>query len=192
MRTLGRTLWLISMGIISSIPLLGTGCGPSKGILSGKVTLDGAPLKGGRVDFANKSGGESLTVEIGEDGTYTIPALMTGEYAVTVTTEYLKAGSMNTGGPGGSGRPGMPGMPGMPPGGPTGMPKGLVAKDNQPPVKGDIPGNPSDFGYTGGKPNDRTKQYVKIPAKYGQADQSGLTYKFTGGSPTYDIPLTGK
>ena len=61
--------------------------------MSGKVTLDGTPLKGGRVDFANKSGGSSATAELNDDGTYTVDSLTVGEYSVTVTTEYLNAGS---------------------------------------------------------------------------------------------------
>lgn len=155
--------------------LLGSGCGPSKGSLSGKVTLDGAPLHGGRVDFANKSGGPSATVEINDDGTYSVPILSGGDYAVTVTTDYLKAGS------GGGGMNRMPGA----------MKGGGVPQENKAGAKVEMPGNPADYGYKASMPGDSAKKYVKIPSKYADPAESGLTYTFAGGSPTYDILLVG-
>jgi len=41
-------------------------------------------------------------------------------------------------------------------------------------------------------PGDSAKKYVKIPAKYAEESQSGLTFQFTGGTQTYDIPLVSK
>lgn len=158
-----------------TLSLFGSGCGPSKGSLSGKVTLDGKPLRGGRVDFDNKSGGPSATVEINDDGTYSIPVMSGGDYAVTVTTDYLKAGS------GGGGMNRMP----------AAMKGGSVPKENKAGAKVEMPGNPADYGYKASMPGDSAKKYIKIPSKYADSAESGLTYTFTGGSPTYDILLVG-
>jgi len=162
---------------------LAAGCEPSKGSLAGTVTLDGQPLKGGNVIFINKSGGSGATVEIGEDGKYSAPTLSAGDYVVTVATEYLNT-SANSGGKV-LGRPSMPsGMPMPSPGkgAVTGMPK-----ENKDAKKFDLP-----EGYNPTMPGDNAKKYVKIPAKYANEAESGLTYKFTGGAQTYDIPLAGK
>ncbi len=168
-------------GLLAATSLLVSGCGPSKGTVTGKVTLDSIPLKGGRVDFSNKSGGASATVEIAEDGTYTVKGLSAGDYTVTVVTDHLKT----TGG-GGGGR--MPGPP-APGGAKGGGAAGGMPKENTPP-KSEMPGNPADHGYVASMPGDSSKKYIKIPAKYSDETQSGLTYNFTGGSQVHDIPLT--
>jgi len=41
-------------------------------------------------------------------------------------------------------------------------------------------------------PGGSVDKPVPIPAKYGKADSSGLTYTVKGGSNTYDIDLTAK
>ena len=161
-------------GLLAATSLLVSGCGPSKGTVTGKVTLDSIPLKGGRVDFSNKSGGASATVEISEDGSYSLVGLTAGDYTVTVVTDHLKT-------TGGGGR-----MPGSPAGGKGG---GGIPKENAPP-KTDMPGNPADHGYVASMPGDSAKKYMKIPSKYSDETQSGLTYNFTGGSQVHDIPLT--
>jgi len=169
---------------------LATGCGPGKGSVAGKVTLDGKELKGGRVDFASQGGGQSASAEIGEDGAYTVPVLMAGEYMVSVNTEYLKptSGSGPRGGGSGGFRP--PGVPpgvnmGRPPdmagGGP---PKDVAKKEG---AKREVP-----EGYKMSNPGDAAKKYVSIPEKYGIPEQSGLTFKGGGGTQTFDIPLTSK
>ncbi len=166
--------------------LLSTGCGPAKGSLTGKVTLDGTPLKGGRIDFANKLGGNSASAEIDENGLYSIESLSGGEYSITVTTEYLNStgsGDAPASNPNTGTRPGGPTMP--PPGG--GGPKGGPPKDVKAPGNFTMP-----EGYKASMPGDARKKYVKIPGKYADAAQSGLTFTSPGGNQTHDIPLVGK
>ncbi len=165
----------MAFGLFAPLVLL-TGCGPAKGSLSGKVTLDGIPLKGGRIDFANKSGGQSATIEIGEDGGYSLPVMFAAEYDVTVTTEYLKG---PTGSRPGGGRP--PGAPGAPP---AGAMKG-IPKDNK-----DVQKHEPPEGYVASMPGDSAKKYVKIPGKYGEVGE--LTYTFPGGNKEYNIQLSAK
>lgn len=178
MRAFLPSVCAVVLGIVSA------GCGPSKGSVTGKVTLDGTPLKGGRVDFVNNSGGSSATAELNDDGTYTVDSLTAGEYSVTVTTEYLNAGSTTGGGGPMNMRPGG-GPPMMPPTG--GPPKGGPPKDTKMPSKADMP-----EGYKASSPGDARKKYVKIPGKYADTAQSGLTFTSPGGNQTHDIPLVGK
>ncbi len=169
---------VLTAQVISAVFLFqAVGCEPAKGSLAGTVTIDGKPLKGGNVIFHNKSGGPGATVEIGENGDFKAPTLTAGDYSVTVATEYLNSGKPS--GPGS--RPGMPNMP-MVPGATKGVPK-----DAKMAPKSDLP-----EGYNPTMPGDNAKKYVKIPAKYANEAESGLTYKFTGGAQTYDIPLAGK
>lgn len=161
---------LLAFGLLAS--LLASGCGPSKGTVTGKVTLDSIPLKGGRINFSNKSGGSSATVEIGDDGSYSLPSLSAGDYTVTVATDHLKPSA--TGGR-------MPGAPGNA--------KGIPKNANVP--KSDFEKNAAaEHGYVGSMPTDNSKKYIKIPTKYSDETQSGLTYNFTGGSQVHDIALT--
>ena len=167
--------------------LASTGCGPSKGTLKGKVTLDGVALKGGQVNFFNKTaGGRGATVEINEDGTYSIPLIFGGDYTISVDTEYLKPKSGPNMGPNSGSMPkgmGMPKGAGMsPPGSKVNIPKD-IEKDY---AKHDVP-----QGYVMANPNDNLKKYVKLPSKYADDKQSGLTYTHAGGDQTHDIALVG-
>lgn len=168
------------------------GCGPAPGTLSGKVTLDGKPLPGGTVTLQSKSGGQSATAEISENGEYSVNTFA-GDYTIVVTTEYLKGQSGpqmqmpgGMGGPGG-GRPGG-GAPGG--GGPPGGGAGGPPKDNN--TKTEMPGNPADHGYVMSKPGDAAKRYVKIPAKYANPTESPLSFTHPGGSQKHDIELSSK
>lgn len=156
------------------------GCGPTPGTISGKATLDGKPLKGGMITFHNKSGGRSATAEIAEDGSYTTSAF-SGDYAVSVDTEYLNTATANKPSFQGSGTP----PPAMMGGGTGGPPKGA-----QMGPKGGMPEGMK--GYVASMPGDAQKRYMKIPEKYHSETSSGLTFSHPGGSQTYDIPLTGK
>lgn len=185
LRTRSRPILAASAGLCL---LLLAGCGPRAGTVTGKVTLDGKPLAGGMITFHGKSGAGDTTAEISEDGTYTAN-IFSGDYTVTVDTEYLKPPS----GPSmGGGRPGMPG--GGPPGGGGMRPGGGgPPKDGGGPPKGSqLPGNPADHGYVQSNPGDAAKKYVKIPAKYNSVGESGLTFSHAGGGQTYDIPLVSK
>jgi hypothetical protein len=71
--------------------LLVAGCGGSSGNtanVSGKVTIDGAPVTGGSMQFTAKDG-PTFHVQINDDGTYAQSELQPGDYVVTVETESL-------------------------------------------------------------------------------------------------------
>jgi hypothetical protein len=173
MLSLRRQAAVIAGVILCALSL--SGCGPRQGSLSGKVTLDGHALKGGTINFHNKSGGESRTASIGQDGTYTVASIFSGEYVVTVETDSLRGGG-SSGPPAGSGAP--------PPG------VGRPPKDAGP--KGGIPEGIDMGDYRPSSPVPAGKNYMKIPSKYADPAQSGLTFSHPGGAQTYDIPLTSK
>jgi hypothetical protein len=64
------------------------GCGSSSGIVTGKVTYNNRPLKGGNVTFVGANG--SASARINEDGTYTIDKVPTGEAKIAVETSSLR------------------------------------------------------------------------------------------------------
>jgi hypothetical protein len=138
------------------------GCGGSTGTVTGTVTYQSKPLKGGIVMFTPAGGGQSpVAFNINEDGTYTATGVPVGEATITVDTAYLK--SQARGEMGGN-------APKYEP--PQGAPEG-----GAPAYK-----PPSDAGAN-------ARKYVWIPTKYADPAQSGLKYTVTGGSQKKDIPL---
>jgi len=81
-----RVRWGAFLAFVASLGVVG--CGSSAGTVSGKVTYQGSALKGGRVTFIPAKG-QSVTAEIGEDGSYTISNVPAGEAKITVETKYL-------------------------------------------------------------------------------------------------------
>lgn len=63
------------------------GCGSSTGTISGTVSYEGAPLKGGHVIFL--VGGKSFNADIGEDGGYSVSNVPAGEAKISVDTMSL-------------------------------------------------------------------------------------------------------
>jgi hypothetical protein len=151
--------------------LLGcAGCGPATGEVSGTVTYEGKPLKGGSVTFATTDGKNGQTSEIKEDGTYTVHRVLVGPAAITVETRSLlgaKGAMTPQGGRPGQGQGPPAGMRMTPPPGAT--PEGAV-------------GNPMY--------QDRSAMYVEIPKRYQDADTSGLNYDVKRGPQNYDIKLS--
>ena len=70
-------LWL---GIV----VLAAGCGEKTGKVSGKVTLNGQPLKGGTVTFEGSKGGVSGMVS--SEGTYSIPNAPVGAVKISLAS----------------------------------------------------------------------------------------------------------
>jgi len=71
----------------------------------------------------------------------------------------------------------------------TNLPAGpaqITVQTIPPPTVGGGPQGPNIIPPSGGTPPDK---YVQIPAKYANAEQSGLTYEVKGGSQTHDIDL---
>lgn len=63
------------------------GCGKSKATVSGKVTYQNKPVKGGNISFVSSKG--AVSGEINEDGTYTVDGVPTGEARISVDTESI-------------------------------------------------------------------------------------------------------
>jgi hypothetical protein len=75
--------------------LFSCGCGSSDGLnrgsdLSGRVTLDGKPLGGGRVELWSLDGLNSVSCQLRNDGTYTVAEPPLGPCKVVVMTSHLK------------------------------------------------------------------------------------------------------
>jgi hypothetical protein len=148
------------------------GCGRPTGSVEGKVTYNGKNLKGGSVTFVSTEGRQSFAAEIKEDGTYSVPVMTGGDYKVCVDTSNLKSastsgtyeGKMKTAGP--------------PAKKATAPPKDAVIPE------GYTPSNPAEVAA-----QNAAKRYVEIPEKYRDTAKTDLTYKFEGGSQTFNIDL---
>ncbi|HZU04160.1 MAG TPA: hypothetical protein VFA10_31155 [Ktedonobacteraceae bacterium] len=101
--------------ILSRLLLLGSllltaGCGGSYGVVFGKISYKGKPLKGGTISFIPASGGV-VTVSIQEDGSYKINRVPIGPVTITVSTLSIRPPSK-----GGGGKPMTPPPGTLPPG----------------------------------------------------------------------------
>lgn len=81
-----RGVGLLALGLLLTV----TGCGPSRGSVSGTVSYRGQTLKAGRVIFFNSSEKQGYPAEIDETGKYTVSKIPAGDYKVCVETEYLR------------------------------------------------------------------------------------------------------
>lgn len=79
------------LGLAVLAALTGCGGGTSGAVVSGKVTLAGAPLTGGTIVFEPLSGGGlAANSVIKADGTYEVKGVAIGDCKVTVATDYLR------------------------------------------------------------------------------------------------------
>jgi hypothetical protein len=75
--------------LVLAVLVAALGCGRAgTGTISGKVTLNGMPLKGGRVTY-HAANNQSRMADIQEDGSYTVANVPVGPARITVETEYL-------------------------------------------------------------------------------------------------------
>jgi hypothetical protein len=144
------------------------GCGRKAATVSGKVTFNGEPLKGGNVTFARNDGKPSISGRIEEDGSYKLENVPVGTTKICVETKSLNPAAA-TGpkqiGAGGGGGP-------------------MV---NKPPPDANVPaGYDPEKNASGGK----AKFYVAIPEKYGDPSTTDLSYDVKPGNQEYTIPLT--
>ena len=144
------------------------GCGGSEGTLTGKVTYNGANLKGGTVLLVAEQGEGTFASSIQEDGTYLIHGIRSGKYKVCVETASLNRGGASSGGGYNVG-----------PKGPAGKAK------NEAPKGANMP-----EGYQMSDPGGAKARYVKIPDTYGDPASTTLRVEVKGGKQTHDIPLT--
>jgi hypothetical protein len=138
--------------------------------VTGKVTYQGKPLKGGSVSFVSTEGRQSFASGIDEDGTYLVPNLRGGSYKVCVETSSLKPAkehSIYT-----------KMAPIVPKGAKTGPPA-----DAQVP-EGYTPSDPAAMAAMTAK-----KRYIPIPEHYADPELTDITYTFNGGAETFNIDL---
>ncbi len=75
---------LIALAVLPAF-LAGCSGGQPTGSVSGKVTLGGAPLTAGCIQFTNQASGIGESAELDASGTYQVAALPLGEYQVAIT-----------------------------------------------------------------------------------------------------------
>lgn len=161
---------LVCLLIFLGAAVLSTGCSSrATGTIKGKVTYKGTVLKTGNINFVGTEGQGSSAAQIGEDGTYTIATLNAGSYKVVIETESYNPGRL------------------------TAQNK-FAPKQNDAPVKPLDPSIKPPEGYHPSSPADAQalragSRYTEIPAKYGKAETTDLTFTVTGGSQTFDIEL---
>ena len=186
--------WVL-LSLCLALPGLTTGCGGSKGKVTGKVTMsNGEPLPGGTITFAPVGGdGTVASAWINPDGTYelTVPS---GECKISIDNRNVgvtPAAPVGAGGGGNASAPGAskggsPGVISGPPG--KGGPSG---KGGPPQDKGnDIEKKMSDAGQgksAGGAVQPGTLK--PINPKYYNSETSGLSYGVKSGNQSFDIKL---
>jgi hypothetical protein len=176
-RYLASPPWLLGLLLAGCLGV--TGCGQSKGRVSGKVyQSNGQPLPGGRVWFFPSEGGNPISALIQEDGHYEARDVPIGLAKVTVETEFL-----NPNAPSSLFFEKMPQMTGLPP---QGLPPKGVAIG---PPKEALGMMQQQLGTTQLASERPQGKYVKIDSKYSHPETSGLTYTVQAGDQQWDIHL---
>lgn len=94
---------LLGLGLMAS-----TGCGPSRGEVSGTVTISGQPLNNGVITFFPPVGSADAPVAVHiTDGKYLAPSLVYATYRIAITPQVAEGGE--AGQAKGSSRPLKPG-----------------------------------------------------------------------------------
>jgi hypothetical protein len=148
------------------------GCSRSVGSVTGTVSYNGKPLKGGSVILISLDGAPGHSADISETGTFSLDKVAAGQYKVCVDTSYL-APPQNSSGPAT-----MPSSPIVPKGAKTAPPKDANIPEGY---------TPSDPAAMQGAA--KAKKYVKIPDKYKDADKTDLRFEAKGVADKLDIDL---
>lgn len=157
------------------------GCSRPVGSVSGTVTYNGKPLKGGSVIFISLDGNPGHSADISETGAYSLSKVTAGQYKVCVDTSYLAPQNQNMAAMMPYGKGAKTGTPLNPI-----IPKGAKSA---PPPDANIP-----EGYTPSDPAamqtaQKAKNYVKIPEKYKDPETTDLRFEGKGGDESYPIEL---
>jgi hypothetical protein len=150
-----------------------------QGKLTGKVTYKGQPVKGGNITLIAESGG-LYNASISSDGSYEFVDVAEGNMKVTIETETVNP---NKDVPKyGAGRKS---------GGAAGKREKMASERRAAEGKGGGGGEEQVAGAWGKPPTEElAKLYVKIPAKYGHPQTSGLTVTIERGNQTKNFELT--
>jgi hypothetical protein len=141
-----------------------TGCSSSSpGTITGKVTYNGQPVKGGSVSFISTEDHPSGSSAIAADGTYNIASMPSGNVIITVDTESFNPKKNIRR---------------------TSVPKYGPPKDQKLPE-----GYNTSAGGGAMSAKEMEARYVKIPEKYADQKSSGLNYTVTSGDQTHNIDL---
>jgi hypothetical protein len=159
------------VGVVALVSALaGCGSGSVKGVVTGRVLLDGKPLPGGTITFRPDNSKEPPAfAEFDSQGRFEV-TVASGECKIMVDNRGLAPRAEN------SLKDKLP--PGFPPLPPEGQ------KNLEKLKKGG--------GATGITPEKRDGTYVEIPKKYYDIATSGLTYTVKPGSQEHDVELTRK
>jgi hypothetical protein len=169
--------WALLLSFL--IMLFAVGCGRKTGTVTGTVTIDGEPLKGGNVTFARNDGQTTMSGTINEDGSYKVENVPVGTVKVCVETKSmnpaLASGGVN--------------RPGARPGGGMGGPPPGVAHENKPPEGAKVSEHyvPRTQG-----DNSTVARYVAIPDHYADPTTTDLTYEVKRGPQDHPITLHKK
>jgi hypothetical protein len=84
-----------SIALCAALLLALAGCGGGGGLntggaLTGKVTIDGKPIKGGNVLVVSEDGTRSASGFVNGEGTYTVPEPPLGKVKVSLQTSHLR------------------------------------------------------------------------------------------------------
>ena len=188
-----RSRWVL-LSLCLALPGFATGCGGSKGKVTGKVTMsNGEPLPGGTIIFAPVGGtGSVVSVWINPDGTYELDA-PSGECKISIDNRNVGVTPAAPVGAGGGGNAMAPGASkGATPGVISGPPgKGAPGKGGPPQDKGlDIEKKMNEAGQTksaGGAVQPGTLK--PINPKYYNPETSGLSLGVKSGNQAFDIKL---
>jgi hypothetical protein len=97
---LWRPLFVVLTGVV-------VGCSSGKGSVSGRVTLNGAPLPAGVISFHSEVGNREVCNAAVRDGGYSLDGVPTGKALVTVTSTQANPRG-DTGSPASLGRAAVP------------------------------------------------------------------------------------
>jgi hypothetical protein len=146
--------------------VLATGCG-SRGIITGKVNHQGKAMPGGMVIFIHERKG-AFSAQIKEDGSYKIADVPSGAVKIGVLPPAVVKSAWHGAPPTDADLEKLQ----------AGLPK------EQPRIS-----NEALKEKMGIRPAPPKGKAVHLPEKYGDPEQSGLTYTVIGGPQTHDINL---
>ena len=163
---------LCRLGLLLLVPVV-LGCGTAKGKLSGRVSINGSPLPGGRVTFrpANPKS-NPVSVDLDEEGNYqaTLPV---GDVQVSVDNRELEPRPKPIAG--------------------SSLNLPLEVRDAMGKAKAKAEGVPPPAENNTSSPPKPHGEYVAIPPKYYTIENSGLKYTVERGDHKQDIELkTGR
>jgi len=164
-----RNRFIFAVVLVTCFALLGCGGGTGSGNsarVSGSLTYNGQPIKGGVMCFHDASG-VVYPAQLSPDGTYSANDIGTGEMVVTVDTESLNPARTGADAPKGRDA------------------EARMAMDRKTSQRSDGPA-----GGNGPAASAPPVSYTKIPAKYHNAKTSTYTVTLKSGRQVVNIDLT--